>query len=183
MDRSHDCQSVLDLPLASLLLEAAGTLPFFGNHCNYGTLHPRGRLGSGGECRHGLAELLLAIVGPGGTWQCTWVTSPSSFGSHGALRTAKEWSTVQLGSLASLASQQRKWMAPLVSSWVTLYALLSSCFPGLQRVCLCAVSLQLLPHHCVSAVLRFRHFYLIVKYAIGRGEKCVLLWNTQPLPS
>lgn len=49
------------------------------------------------------------LVGPG---SAHGVASPSSFGSHGALHIAKEWSTAQIGSLASLASQKGKSTAP-----------------------------------------------------------------------
>ena len=110
------------------------------------------------------------LVGPG---RAHWVASPSSFGSHGALHIAKEWSAAQIGSLASLASQKGKSRAPSLprSSWTCYFLPAPLGFREfMSGVCSCIFS----PHYCLILVmLRFKHFYLIVEYAIHRGDKCV----------
>lgn len=110
------------------------------------------------------------LVGPGSAYG---VASPSSFGSHGTLHIAKEWSTAQIGSLASLASQKGKSTAPSLpgSSWTCYFLPAPLGFREfMSGVCSCSFS----PHYCLILVmLRFKHFYLIVEYAIHRGDKYV----------
>lgn len=147
MDGSRDRPSPLGIPIAFPLptaaaLSAAGTVPFLGNHCHQGTLHPCGRLA---------LEEHFCMAWQSSSWPPRGLAGPGS--AHAWLRQAplaavKLFTLPRTGALSSSApwppwQSEEETTAPSLphrpASSRTARSVILSCFPGAGEVAAASV--------------------------------------------